>query len=127
MAFEDYLGDYRRIFEHIRSNQGIYNRPRTAFTASFSSNPAFQIPTRFLDVPGIPGGKAPGSFHLCVTAKLPTRHGDHPCYESLFNFRVRSTRTQSINFRRPQLCMSKLGYPSLASSKSVGRGARPSV
>jgi hypothetical protein len=37
---------------------------------SFSSYPGVQELARFLDVSGIPGIKAPGSFHLYIPTRL---------------------------------------------------------
>jgi hypothetical protein len=85
-----YLGDDGRLLEHAGNNQRVRNHPAIAFIASFSSAPEVQELTRFLDVSGIPGVKAPGSFHLYIPTRLPGHRG-HPCYDRIHDFRNRST------------------------------------
>lgn len=117
------MGDNGRILEYIGSHPRVHNYPRIA-TASFSSDPAVQELTRFLDASSVSGAESPGVFRLCIpTRSVSTRHGDHPCYGSVCSVCQGSTRKQSMRFGRPEVHISTLGLPSLASSKSMERCA----
>jgi hypothetical protein len=78
--FGVHFGDFGRILEYVRGNQGVH--PRIA-TAGLSDNMAAQELTGLFDVSGVLGIKVSGSFHLCITESSPTRHGYHTRYESL--------------------------------------------
>lgn len=119
------LGDDGRVLEHVESNEGVHYRPGNAFAASISGHPAFQEFPRFLDVSGVSRTETTKLLHSC--SSFYTRCGNHPCHEGICQFRKRSTGKKPVGFRRSELRMSKLGFPSLASTASMGQHAQTVV
>lgn len=119
------LGDDGRVLEHVESNEGVHYRPGNAFAASISGHPAFQEFPRFLDVSGVSRTETTKLLHSC--SSFYTRCGNHPCHEGICQFRKRSTGKKPVGFRCSELRMSKLGFPSLASTASMGQHAQTVV
>jgi hypothetical protein len=99
------LGDDERILHDTASYERVCHHSRIAVTPSFPSSPAVQGLAGFLDVSNVPGIIAPRLFRLYITRRffLVRLQRYHSCYECLYHFRKRSSRTKSISFRCSQV------------------------